>query len=744
MTLRKRYLRNLKKHLSFYVCTILLTAMVVVLYLCFAAASVVVMQELKNFYRDYKAEDAQFRTATELSEEDVKSLEEKFGILLERQSYVDLEEEQYTVRVLSPAEKTDLYQISGERDLEKDGEILLNTGFMRGNQIREGDEIRLGDRGFSVAGDFERPDYLFTIRETTDTFAMTKEFGLAEVSEADYDALEKSYGASGEYYAILYQGADEAEVRKYINEKYKMLSYLGADANSRLSTPEVTVEEASKYMDSIVVLLVIFIALIIAVVLGRRIQNDRRQIGVLIALGYRKRELARHYAFYGLLPGLLGGLLGLGFSILFSQRLISVLFYKFEPLPVAYKVKPSDGVLAVLVPAILYTLTVYLSAKKVMRTDVITMISGRKSIKEAFSMRMKRSRLSVRSKFRLRQIFGKPGRSLIVIIGLAFGGMLYAFCACCVDSMDTYVKSVVDQIGEFEYEYFLKLPRTGEPEEGSPMLGMVYEVKDSDDVIMLLGTDDGRYISFSDEEGNPVPYDPEKCYLTSMASVAFGVKAGESIIFFDPISLEEHSVTIEAVLENDAQSAIYCSREKAGEIMGVPGECYNVILSETALSFEKDELLRTVSKKDLADQINEVKVNMENMMGMLNIFSILICVIVVYVMVNVLVSESASSVSMLKVLGYRNREINGMVLNVYHFLIPVAILLSLVLGVEGTRMVFTKNVATYKTYLEALIYPASVLKLVLLVVVSYGLSLMLLRGKIRKVSMVESLKDNRE
>ena len=85
-----------------------------------------------------------------------------------------------------------------------------------------------------------------------------------------------------------------------------------------------------------------------------------------------------------------------------------------------------------------------------------------------------------------------------------------------------------------------------------------------------------------------------------------------------------------------------------------------------------------------------------------------------------------------------------MVLNVYHFLIPVAILLSLVLGVEGTRMVSTKNVATYKTYLEALIYPVSVLKLVLLVVVSYGISLLLLRGKIGKVSMVESLKDNRE
>ena len=65
----------------------------------------------------------------------------------------------------------------------------------------------------------------------------------------------------------------------YVNEKYGMLSYLGADANSRLSTPEVTVEEASKYLDFFIVLLVTFIALIIAVVRGRRIRNDRRQTG---------------------------------------------------------------------------------------------------------------------------------------------------------------------------------------------------------------------------------------------------------------------------------------------------------------------------------------------------------------------------------------------------------------------------------------------------------------------------------
>ena len=99
---------------------------------------------------------------------------------------------------------------------------------------------------------------------------------------------------------------------------------------------------------------------------------------------------------------------------------------------------------------------------------------------------------------------------------------------------------------------------------------------------------------------------------------------------------------------------------------------------------------------------------------------------------------------MLKVLGYHDREINKMVINVYHFLIPLAIVISLILGFYGTKTTFRVNVTVYRTYLETLIYPMSVVKVSLLVLASYVLSLLLLRGKVGKVDLVESLKDNRE
>jgi putative ABC transport system permease protein len=235
-----------------------------------------------------------------------------------------------------------------------------------------------------------------------------------------------------------------------------------------------------------------------------------------------------------------------------------------------------------------------------------------------------------------------------------------------------------------------------------------------------------------------------------MASLAFDKEKGDTVTIVDPITLDEYNITVTDIVKNDSQAAIYCSRENAAEILGFDtgltgGELpYNVIMSEKALDIEEDKLMKTISKQSLADQINEVKIGMENVTGAIDVFAIIICVAVVYMMVNVLITESTPSVSMLKVLGYRNKEINSMVLNVYHLLVPIALVLSLLLGFFSVKAVFTINVSEYKTYLETLIYPLSILKMSALIIASYVLSLFLLRGKAGKVDLVESLKDNRE
>ncbi len=744
MTLRKRYIRNIKTNLSFYICTILLTALVGVMYLGFDAGVNVVKKNLDDFYKNSHVEEAQFTCLMDIEDTDIEELEDKYDITLEKQTYIDMEEDSYTVRIMKKMDKLNTYKVSSGTDVKDENDILLSTIFMEYNNLSIGDSIKLGDTEYKIVGDFERPDYIFMIKDTSDTFSFKAGFGIAEVTAEKYDELYEGSEVNGEYYSIIYNRDNEEEVRKEINEKYQMISYLKASANSRIQTPITEIQQTKSIMDIIVVLFVIFIAIIISVVIGRRIKSDRRQIGVLIALGYRKTELSRHYAFYGFIPGIFGGVLGYAISVMSVDRLIRLLTTKIEPIPVEVSFNVTDILLVLLIPAFLYTISVYRSAKKVMKTDVVTMISGRSAGKSGKKMRMKKSHLSVRNRYRLRQIFGKPGRSIIVLIGVAFGGMLYAFCAVCIDSMDYYVKNTVGQIGSFEYEYFLKEIRMGEPEEGSAILGGSYEVKDREDPIMLLGIDNPDYICFKDEEGKAVEYDEDKFYITSMASLGFDAGEGDEITFVNPITLDEYTVKIDKVLKNDSQSAIYCSRENAAELIDIPEDCYNIIMSDKELDIEDDDLAKTISKESLSDQIDEVKKGMENVLAPVNAFAIAICIIVIFMMVSVLLSESGASISMLKVLGYHDREINKMVVNVYNFLVPIAIVISMVLGFCGTKMIFRVNVTVFRTYLETLVYPASIVKLSILVLVSYALSLLLLRGKVGKVDLVESLKDNRE
>ena len=122
----------------------------------------------------------------------------------------------------------------------------------------------------------------------------------------------------------------------------------------------------------------------------------------------------------------------------------------------------------------------------------------------------------------------------------------------------------------------------------------------------------------------------------------------------------------------------------------------------------------------------------------------IICVASIYVAVNMLVSENKSNISMLKVLGYRDKQINQIVLSVNHILLPIGFLLSIPLVFASTNWFMVFLAEFIGALPKAYVAPLSFVYTALLVCSSYFGSLFLLRRKVSKVDMVESLKGNRE
>ena len=99
---------------------------------------------------------------------------------------------------------------------------------------------------------------------------------------------------------------------------------------------------------------------------------------------------------------------------------------------------------------------------------------------------------------------------------------------------------------------------------------------------------------------------------------------------------------------------------------------------------------------------------------------------------------------MLKVLGYKNSKIDAIVLNIHHILLPLGILLSIP-AAYGCCALFYRSIADLEGALVTpYIRPESFAISAALTVVSYFGSLLLIRNKVHRVDMVESLKDNRE
>jgi putative ABC transport system permease protein len=617
--------------------------------------------------------------------------------------------------------------------------------YAQSQNINIGDTVTIGGKKYTLTGYCIRPDYLFCLETLSSVFSESETFGVGIITQNAFDEIDEkdcSY-----VYSIVYHQDNEKEVRKAIYDRYQTIQYVSASLNNRIVTPQEEMDAIESETKGILPGMMICIMLLTAVVLGRKIKNEQKMIGILHALGYKKREIALHYSLFGAIPGILGSVIGILATIPLSDPIMGMLFEsKIEPFPFEIKFSVGNILIALFVPAACYVIAVYLSAMSAMRGDIVNMIKGLSRSKGKTKLRLKNSSLSVRAKFRLRAIFGSIPRTLIVVFGIGIGSILITFCYACVDSLNVYIDNTVDEIGDFEYEYYLSSIQTDEPEHGEGVVCGTFEVEGYNDSITINGTSpDNPYMNFVDTDGNPIEIEKGKYYISEMASYVFDLESGDEITFYDTASLKEYTVKIESVIKNGSQSLIVSDRDTVTDLIGLPQGSYNLLMSDKEVEYNTSDVIQTIVKNDYKDQIRDnVLVSMNAFTILCGVIGIIICVIVIYLMTNILLMENATSISMMKVLGFYENEINGMVTHIYNYLIPLGTILGLVLGYYLNVINFVANTATYNTYIEGHMTIVSALKDIVIIAISYALSMLLLKKKTGRVSMVESLKNNRE
>lgn len=451
-----------------------------------------------------------------------------------------------------------------------------------------------------------------------------------------------------------------------------------------------------------------------------------------------------HYAGFAMIPGLFGGILSVLLTTIFAQPFGELGLADYEPMRIECHLNPVAAVLGIIIPTIMYILAAMRSVNKLLKKDTVLLLNGNSEQGEkSYKHILTKNKLSFRIKYALRSLIGNPSRTFVVFLGIFLGSYISLLGYSFLDTMENTKQSMVDEMGSYEYQYVLN-ELTSENEYGGEALLMSTMENTAGDQFSIIGTTDSNpYLDLKDLEGNDISL-TNGYYVTSVMTLLYDVKVGDTFTLCNPLTLEEIEITIAGVIDNDMQNAVFGTKENIAKIMGIDESFGNVIMSDISLNIPDSKVIQTMKQSDVKEQFQ----NMSNQMNMMIYFLIgmgaVICVAAIYVAVNMLVSENRSNISMLKVLGYKDKQINQIVLNVNHILLPVGFLCSIPLVFASTNW-FMVFLAVFigvlpKTYIA----PQSFLYTALLVCFSYFGSLFLLRRKVSKVDMVESIKGNRE
>lgn len=117
-------------------------------------------------------------------------------------------------------------------------------------------------------------------------------------------------------------------------------------------------------------------------------------------------------------------------------------------------------------------------------------------------------------------------------------------------------------------------------------------------------------------------------------------------------------------------------------------------------------------------------------------------IFVLYLIINMIVSETSVNISVMKVLGFGRQEISNRVLNINHILVCIGFLLGIPIAYAFVKVGYSDTIENYGMMLSPVLTVKALVIGFVLTWITYDLSLLFQKRKISKIDMVEALKEN--
>mgnify|MGYP000941902057 CR=1 FL=1 len=782
--LRKRLPRELKSEIGKYLIVFILMVTTIGFVSGFLVADGSMLIAYNESFEKYNIEDGNLRTAEQIYKTQREEIE-KLGIKLYENFYLEESlDNGSTMRIFKNREEVNRVCLMKGELPAKTGEIAIDRMYADNNSLSVGDTLQSGKKTWKITGLVALSDYSCLFQNNNDSMFDSVKFGVSVVTEDEFDSLKQDklqYNYSWKYDQKPKTEKEEKEVSEDLMEDIGKIVTLEAFVpqyqNQAINFTGDDMGSDKAMIIMLLYIVIVIMAFVFGITISNTIAKESNVIGTLLASGYTKNELIRHYMAMPILVTLIGALIGniLGYTIM--KDICAGMYYGSYSLPTYVTVWNAEAfLLTTIIPILLMLLVNYtvlhrklsLSPLKFLRRDL-----KRRQQKHTLSLS---KRIPFFSRFRLRVIFQNISNYLLLFLGILFANLLLMFGLLFPAVLDHYQTVLQDNL-LCNYQYILQIPINAMDEDHKleSLVNMLYfqhevetdnpdaekfsaySLKTTDkeykeEEILLYGlADNSRYlpidfqetVSDKDVSKKEDASDATPAYISSAYADKYLLDIGDEITLKEAYEDDTYTFSIEGIYDYEGGLTVFLPQDTFNELFDLGSDYFSGYLSDSEITDIDQKYIGSVIDLDSLSKISrQLNVSMGSMMYLLDGFSIVLFMILIYLLSKIIIEKNAQSISMTKILGYSDREISSLYLLSTTIMVVVFLLLSFPIETVLMNALFRGiMVSSISGWIPLYIDPVLYVKMFLLGFVTYLLVALTEYRRIKKVPMDQALKN---
>ncbi len=745
--LNRRLPRELKSEFGKYLVIFLFFIMVISLVSGFLVADTSLHTAYLNAFDKYNIEDGNFAYAEEASDDAIAAIEKDGKVKVYANFYKEEDTDDFESTFRAFGERNDIDKVCLlDGDMPKaDTDVAIDRLYAKNHDLEIGDKFGVAGKDLTISGIVALSDYSTLYQNASDMMFDNDKFGVGVMTDAGFAALRENHLHYNYSWSYDTAPEDDAEAKDMAEDLMPILAENGMLTNFLPEYLNQAIIFAGDDMGgdmsmilAFLYIVIVILAFVFSITISNNITKEANVIGTLRASGYSRGEMVRHYLIMPMLVLLVAAVVGnvLGYTwleqIFANQYLASYGLTTYEVL-----LNPQAFVLTTVIPLILLFIINFVMLTVKMRISPLQFIRrdlSKRKKKKAFRLNTK---IPIMRRFQMRVIFQNFPNHVMIFFGVFFANFILMFGMILQPMLVHYQNTITDNVLS-AYQYILKTPAETETDGAEKFcfgsLDTLPEKRSSESVSLYGVKPDSDYVKLHSSG--------KKVDISTAYAEKYGVEKGDTITLKDPYGSDKYKFEVGGIYDYPSTIAVFMEQDLFRQTFDYDSDYFNAYFSDQKIKDIDDALISTeITVDDLTKTSRQLIRSMGSMMNLFLVFGALMFVLILYLLSKIIIEKNAQSISMVKILGYNNREINRIYLHSTTIVVILCILITIPISSlvmkEVVEVVFFEYSGWITYYMPAVTY----VEVAASGIICYAIVAFLLNRKVKKIPMSDALKN---